>query len=307
VRCFRFALLFIFLLWSAIACLLDRPAHAESFQVTDALGRTLTFSKTPRRIVSLAPSITETLFALGVDQEIIGVTTSCDYPPQAKLKPKVGGLTTPNLETLVAMKPDLVISVKGLHKFELVSEMDRLKIPFYVSDPSTVKKILQEIRVIGRLTGRAKAGEQLSETMEKRIEAVEAKVRGHQRPAVLYVLWGDPLMTVGPGSYIEELIRISGGRGIVPEGRPAYTQLNMEEVLAEDPQVVIFASEMGDDTVAAERQRWLRWTTLSAVKEHRLYTVDSNLLHRPGPRLVDGLEALARLIHPELFPDQSAK
>jgi len=297
---FCFALLSIFLFWSTVVC-------AESFQVTDALGRTLTFSKAPTRIVSLAPSITETLFALGLDHEIVGVTTSCDYPPQAKLKPKVGGLTTPNLETLVAMKPDLVISVKGLHKLELVSEMDRLQIPFYVSDPSTVKKILQEIRVIGRLTGKAKAGEQLSDRMEKQIEAVEEKVRGHQRPRVLYVLWGDPLMTVGPGSYIEELIWISGGKGIVPEGRPAYSQLNMEEVLAKDPEVVIFASEMGDDTVAAERQRWLRWKTLSAVKERRLYTVDSNLLHRPGPRLVDGLAALAKLVHPELFTDQSAK
>ncbi len=294
MRCFRLALLFISLLWSSIVC-------AESFQVTDTFGRTLNLSKTPTRIVSLAPSITETLFALGLDQEIVGVTTFCNYPPQAKMKPKVGGLTTPSLETLVAMKPDLIIGVKGLHKIELAAELDRLGIPLYISDPSTVKQVLQEIRVIGRLVGKAKAGKQLSQTMKKQIETIEAKVQGQPRPTVLYVLWDDPLMTVGPGSFIEELIRISGGKGIVPQGRPAYSQLNMEKVLAEDPEVVIFASEMGDATVEAERQRWLRWTTLRAVKERRLYTVDSDLLHRPGPRLVEGLSALAKLIHPELF------
>jgi len=307
MRCFRLALLFISLLCSTIACLPAGQACAESLQVTDALGRTVNLSKTPTRIVSLAPSVTETLFALGLDQEIVGVTTSCNYPPQAKMKPKVGSLTTPNLETLVAMKPDLVIGIKGLHKIELVPELDRLGVPLYISDPSTVKQVLQEIRVIGRLVGKGKDSESLAEKMRKQIETIKGEVYGRLRPKVLYILWHDPLMTVGPGSYIEELIRISGGKGIVPQGRPAYSQLNMEEVLAEDPEVVIFASEIGGATVKAERQRWLRWTTLSAVKERRLYTIDSDLLHRPGPRLVDGLAALVKLIHPELFPDQAEK
>ena len=136
---------------------------------------------------------------------------------------------------------------------------------------------------------------------------MEAKVRGRPRPGVLYVLWGEPLMTVGPESYIEELIRISGGKGIVPQGRPPYTQLSMEEVLAKDPAVVIFASEMGDAAVSAERRRWQRWKSLKAVKEQRLYAIDSDLLHRPGPRLIEGITALAKLIHPELFSDQEEK
>jgi cobalamin transport system substrate-binding protein len=282
-------------------------AHAESLQATDALGRSVHLSKTPARIVSLAPSITETLFALGLDQEIVGVTTSCNYPPEAKLKPKVGGLTTPSLETLVAMKPDLVIGVKGLNKIELVTELDRLRIPLYLSDPTSVSKILKETRVIGRLVGKAKAGEDLAQKMWKQIETVKARVHGKPRPLVLYVLWNDPLMTVGPGSFVEELIRIAGGRGIVPEGRPAYSQLNMEEVLAENPEIVIFASEMGNAAVEAERRRWLRWTTLRAVKDRRLYTVDSDLLHRPGPRIVEGLNALTKLIRPELFTEPLAK
>src|SRR6185295_11826373 len=194
------------------------------------------------RIVSLAPSITETLFALGLDQEIVGVTMFCDYPPQAKTKPKVGSLLTPNMETLIAMKPDLVIAVKDVNKTELAGELDRLGIPLYISDPSTVSRILEEIRIIGRIVGKEKNGNMLAQTMKDRIDSMEGKVRGRPRPGVLYVLWGEPLMTVGPGSYIEELIRISGGKGIVPQGRPPYTQLSMEEVLAKDPEVVIFAS-----------------------------------------------------------------
>jgi iron complex transport system substrate-binding protein len=132
---------------------------------------------------------------------------------------------------------------------------------------------------------------------------MEEKVLGGPMPKVLYVLWGEPLMTVGPGSYIEELIRISGGQGIVPRGRPAYTQLSMEEVLAKNPDVVIFTSEMGDAAVEAERKRWLKWKSLNAVREHRLYSLDSDLVHRPGPRLVEGIDALTKLIHPELFPE----
>jgi iron complex transport system substrate-binding protein len=300
VRCFRLALFFIFLFFPHIV-------RANPFQITDAIGRTLTVSKTPVRIVSLAPSITETLFALGLDREIIGVTIFCNYPPQAKLKPKVGGMVNPNLETLLAMKPDLVIAVKDLNKAELAGELDRLGIPMYVSDPSTVSRILEEIRVIGRIVGKEKSAEQLFLTMKSRIEAVKTKVRERPPVTVLYVLWGEPLMTIGPGSYIDEMIRIAGGKGIVPQGRPDYTQLSMEEVLAKNPEVIIFASEMGDAAVEAERKRWLKWNSLKAVKERRLYRLDSDLIHRPGPRLVEGISALAGLIHPELFPEPSEK
>ncbi|MEK7825290.1 MAG: ABC transporter substrate-binding protein, partial [Nitrospirota bacterium] len=184
---------------------------------------------------------------------------------------------------------------------ELVDELDRLRLPAYFTDPSSVKQIIDEIRNIGKLTGRDTQALVLVNSMKKRIDKIRRKISGHHYPKVLYIFWNDPLMTIGRGSFIAEIIDLAGGTNIGPKDRKGYFLFNLEEVLVKNPDVLIFASEMGENGVAAEQKRWKQWTHLSAVKKSRLYSIDSNLLHRPGPRIVDALETLAPLLHPELF------
>ncbi|MEK7306085.1 MAG: cobalamin-binding protein [Nitrospirota bacterium] len=276
-------------------------AQSQTIRLTDAAGRTINLARPATRIVSLAPSITEILFALGLNEEIVGVTPFCDYPPEAREKPKVGGFVSPNFESLVALRPDLILGIKDLQGPELVDELDRLRLPAYFTDPSSVKQILDEIMNIGKLTGRDAQALALVNRMKERIDKIRRKINGHHYPKVLYIFWNDPLMTIGRGSFIAEIIDLAGGKNIGPKDRKGYFLFNLEEVLVKNPDVLIFASEMGENGVAAEQKRWKQWTHLSAVKNNRLYSIDSNLLHRPGPRIVDALETLASLLHPELF------
>ncbi len=284
---------------------LHQPAsfadQSQTIRLTDAAGRTINLARPATRIISLAPSITEILFSLGLDEEIVGVTPFCDYPPEAKEKPKVGGFVSPNYESLVALRPDMILGIKDLQGPQLVEDLDRLRLPAYFSDPSSVKQILDEIRNIGKLTGRDAQALALANRMRERIDRIRSKISGHHNPKVLYIFWNDPLMTIGKGSFIAEIIDLAGGINIGPKDRKGYFLFNLEEVLVKNPDVLIFASEMGENGVAAEQKRWKQWTHLSAVKNNRLYSIDSNLLHRPGPRIVDALETLAHLLHPELF------
>jgi cobalamin transport system substrate-binding protein len=290
-----FFLLFLFPLTTHSSPL---TASAEPITLTDALSRTVTLPEPPIRIVSLAPSITEILFALGLDNEIAGVTNACDFPPAAKKKTVIGGAVDPDLETLIKVKPDLILGIKGLHRVGLSEDLDRLNLPVFFTDPVSLERILEDIDTIGRLTGRVGEADRLTGEMRGRIDRVRRRVQGQPRPRVLYVLWNDPLMSVTASSYIGEMIDLAGGENIAQSDTKGYVRIGMEEVLARNPEVVIFASEMGEGPAAAERDRWRRWQTLSAVKNNRLVVMNSDLLHRPGPRIVDALESLAAVLHP---------
>jgi iron complex transport system substrate-binding protein len=274
-------------------------ASAAPITLTDALGRSVTVTSQPKHIVSLAPSITEILFALGLDDEIAGVTNACDYPARAKAKTVIGGAVDPDLERLLKIQPDLILGIKGLHRAGLEGEMDRLHLPLFLTDPVSMKRILADIETIGRLTGRFQEAKRLTAGMRGRIDRIQRRIEGRKRPRVLYVLWNEPLMSVTDSSYIGEMIELAGGDNIARTEAGGYVRIGMEEVLARDPEVVIFASEMGEGPAAAERDRWRRWKTLSAVKNNRMVVMNSDLLHRPGPRVVEALEALAEVLHPE--------
>jgi iron complex transport system substrate-binding protein len=274
------------------------PAFSEPITIKDALGRSVTLQTPPKRIVSLAPSLTEILFALGLDEEIAGVTNACDYPPRAREKAVIGGAVDPDLERLLKIRPDLILGIKGLHRAGLEGEMDRLHLPLFLTNPASMERILEDIETIGRLTGRLPEADRLTAGMRERIDRIHQRIEGRRRPRVLYVLWNDPLMSVTDSSYIGEMIDLAGGDNIARTEAGGYVRIGMEEVLARDPEVVIFASEMGEGPAAAERDRWRRWDTLSAVKNNRMVVMNSDLLHRPGPRVVDALEALAEVLHP---------
>ena len=266
----------------------------------DDLGRKIFLAKAPTRVISLAPSITEMLYAIGLHDEIVGVSEFCDYPPAAKQKPKVG-YTNPNIEVIVSLQPDLVLAPRAFLRADLLAKLEQLKVPTFVVDPESFEEIPSRIQTVGRIVNRSASADGVAMAMRQRIAVIRSKMEAVAQVRVLYVLNSQPLITVGPGSYIHQVINMAGGFNIASQTTVPYPHLNMEAVLKEDPEIIIFPIGNAEGISPAEQQEWLRWTSLSAVKQGRLHQISADVLNRPGPRIVEGLEALARIIHPEVF------
>lgn len=271
----------------------------------DVLGRKLYLAKPPVRIISLAPSITETLFALGLDEEIVGVTEFCDFPTAATRKPKVG-YSNPNLETLVALQPDLILAPKEFLKADMLARLEQLKIATFIFQASSIEDIFSHMQTLGRMVGRSGEAETLTMELRHRLNTVKQLVSQAEHPRILYVLNSNPLMSVGPGSFIHHVIELAGGNNIASNAGAAYPRLSMESVIQSNPEWILFPSGSSEGIPVHEQQSWLRWTTLSAVQQGQLATIPTDLLNRPGPRIIDALEMVAQTIHPTLFsPDPS--
>jgi iron complex transport system substrate-binding protein len=265
----------------------------------DDLDRKLYLAKPPKRIVSLAPSITEILFAIGAEDEIVGVTDFCNYPPAALEKPKVG-YSQPNLEALVALEPQLVLAPPSFLRADLLAKLEQLKIPTFVLESKTVEGIFGHIQLIGRMVGRAPEANAFTAAMRKQVVNLTKKVEGRPRPTLLYVLSSEPLITVGPGSFIHHLIELAGGRNAAERANAPYPRLTMEEVLTQNADILLFPVGEFEGVPQAEQDRWIRWDTLRAVQNGKLFQVQSDLLNRPGPRVIEGLRHLVKLLHPDV-------
>jgi iron complex transport system substrate-binding protein len=266
----------------------------------DDAGRKLYVAKAPTRIVSLAPSITEMLFALGLDEQIVGVTEFCDFPPAARSKPKVG-YSHPNVEALAALQPDLVLAPKEFLRADLLAKLEQLKIPTFILEAKRIEDIPLHIQTLGRIVERAPEAGVVVQAMRERLAQLRRKVESLAPRRVLYVLNSQPLITVGPGSFIHQMIGLAGGTNIAAQAGTPYPRLNMEMVLQENPEVLLFPAGSVESIPSSEQQQWQRWTSLSAIQHQRIHEVSANLLNRPGPRIVEGLEHLARAIHPQAF------
>ncbi|HEV8439851.1 MAG TPA: cobalamin-binding protein [Methylomirabilota bacterium] len=277
---------------------------AEALTVTDQTGRRLNLPAAPRRIISLVPSVTESLFALGAQDLLVGVTDFCDYPAAARAKPSVGGMVAPNLEAIVSLKPDLVVATTAGNREETFVQLERLRIPVYAVNPSSVADVLDLVSRLGALTGHEAAAARLVSSLDGRIRAVADRLAHRARPRVLYVLWPEPLIVPGRGALVTELLALAGGDSVTADGGEAYPRYSLEAAIARAPEVIILASH-GSSQGKMAREKWERFTSLPAVRAGRLYTADGNLLHRYGPRMVDGLEFLARLLHPDAFRAQA--
>jgi iron complex transport system substrate-binding protein len=275
-------------------------ANIASRTFVDDSGRKLYFAKPPRRVLSLAPSLTEMLFAIGLDEEIVGVTNFCNYPPAAAGKPKVG-YTQPNLESLLALSPDMVAAPGELLRADVLAKLEALKVPTYIFEAKSLEHVLAHIHTLGRIFERSSAADALTRHMRERIAEVSRRVQTTERRRVLYVLSSHPLITVGRDSYIHQMIELAGGINIGAGMSGAYPRLSMETVLEKDPEVLVFPVGSTESVPEHEQDTWKRWTGLSAVQRERLHVVSSDALNRPGPRVVDGLEQLAQVIHPEAF------
>jgi len=275
-------------------------AHVSSRAFVDDAGHRIYLAKPPARVVSLAPSITEMLFALGLEEQIVGVTEFCDYPSAAKSKPKVG-YANPSVETIIALRPELVVAPRDFLRPDLQLKLEQLKIPMFVLDAHTLEDIPLQIHTLGQMFEKVSAANAVTQLMRQRISEIRRKVETLPARRVLYVLNSQPLITVGPGSFIHQMIGVAGGMNVATRASEAYPRLSMETVLKEDPEVLIFPSGEVETVPRSEQQQWRRWNSLSAVKQERFHEVSSSLLNRPGPRVVEGLEQLARAIHPEVF------
>ncbi len=276
------------------------PATSESpdpRNFTDGLGRSVKIRANPKRIISLAPNITEILFALGLGDRIAAVTSYCDFPAEAKTKEKIGDTLHPNLERIIGLKPDLVLTTTASQLEDMTNKLDQLAIPVYVTNPRTVRETVATIRKLGEATGAGARAAEIADEMERRISAVESRVKGLPEPRVLYVLQTSPLITAGRNTFINDLIMIAGGRSISGDEAADYPQFSREAVIARAPEVIIAPSSHGKEFVREEDLR-RDFPTTPAVRSNRIITVNPDWFDRPGPRIVDGLEQLARGLHP---------
>ena len=288
---------------SVLACalvaiiLILLPAAASARRVKDETGRIVDVPDKPQRLVSLAPNITEIVYALGLGDELVGDTDNCDFPPQAKKKPHVGTMVNPSLERIVALKPDLALGTPEANRRETADQLERLGIPLYGVTASTLAGTLASIEDLGQILGRAPEARSLVAEMQGRIDAVEKRIAGQPKPKVLFVVWYRPLITAGPGTFIADVIRAAGGVPIGENLKGEWPRLTLEELLPQDPRVILLPKTESFSPSPEDFQSLPGWKDLRAVKEHRMFFV-SDAIERPGPRLVDALEEVASILHP---------
>ncbi|MGA7143187.1 MAG: cobalamin-binding protein [Desulfobacterales bacterium] len=275
--------------------------RSDAKTVTDQMGRHVTVPKKPERIVSLAPSITEIIFALDQGHRLKGVTTYSDFPLEAQKLPKVGSYVQLDLEKIVALKPDLCIAIKDGNPIAVARRLESLKIPVYAVNPRNLETVIQTVQEIGGLLNVQKKADQLVQSMNRRIQQVKSLVaQTVYRPRVFFQIGVSPIVSVGTHTFSNELIVLAGGKNVA-QGPIAYPRYSIEQVLALSPEVIIITSMARAAIFKQVKAQWNRWPSLPAVRNHRIYVEDSNLFDRPTPRLVEGLELMVRLIHPELF------
>ena len=278
-------------------------SSAYALVLRDMLGREVSMPGLPSRIVSLVPSVTETTFALGGQDRLVGVSDFCDWPPAARAKPRVGGMINPSLEAIVALKPDLVVGTDEGNREETFLQLQRIGVPVYVVHARKVSEMYELIARVGELTARGDAVAPLVADIRRRIDSVRAKVSGRPRPRVLYVVWPDPLLVPGRDSHLTEMIELAGGQSITAQEPVSYVRFSVEAAVARAPEVIVLADHSSGASTAgrAAPEKWQALASVPAIRAGRLYSVDLSILHRYGPRVPDGLEILARLIHPEAF------
>jgi len=273
-------------------------------EVTDQLGRVVRLEEIPERIVSLAPSNTEILFALGLGEKVIGVTEFCDYPAAAKEIDIIGGFNIIDIEKIVAIEPDLILATE-IHQAEVLPALERLGLTVVTLDPRSLDEVLESITLVGEITGKQEEASRLVTEMSNRIRAITDKtvsLLDEQRPRVFYVMWHDPLMTVGTDTRIHELIEKAGGVNIIQDTE-GYPMISLEVLIEANPQVIITGSGMGEgaDLPFQFASTESRLKDVDARVNNRVYEINTDLVGRPTPRMIDGLEQLAEFIHPEIF------
>ena len=274
------------------------PVQTPTQYVVDDLGRLVAINGTPQRIISLAPSNTEILFALGLGDEVVGVTMYCDYPPEAQDKEKVGDYYGPDIEQIIALQPDLILAT-DFHRFDLIPALEQQGVAVFAVAPQTLDDVLESIREIGQIADQEAEALELVNGMTSKIEEIEEQTKDlEEKPRVFYMTWHDPMWTVGRTTWIDDLINISGGVNIFSQYFESGAMVEIEWVILLNPEIIITSEWSYEWALNATEL-----ASTNASQTGRIYTFDDDLAQRPGPRLVEGLEWFAHLIHPEIFEE----
>lgn len=270
------------------------------YTFTDDAGRTVTIARRPERIITLAPSHSEVLFAIGAGDRVVGVDSFTDYPEEAARLPKLGGLTDTNYEQIVALAPDLALTVGGTD--QQVARLEELGITVVVSQPQTLEDVLASIEHLGRVVDARDGAARVVADMRGRMEAVSratASIPESRRLRVFLEIWHDPLMSVGPGAFMHDLIVAAGGVNVFADSDSPWPVVSLEALVDRDPEAIItMFDESYQQLLAGERPGW---EGVAAVRDGRILLMDENLISRPGPRLVEALEQVARFLYPDAF------
>lgn len=280
------------------------PASPPLREVTDETGRTIRIPQTIHRIVSLAPSLTETVYALGLQDRLVGDTDYCNFPPDAQHKPKVGNLTNPSIETIASLHPDVVLVTK-INRLETVHALETLGIPSYAMDPHTVDAILTSTQRLSEILGVPDSGLALTENLEHRLADLHERLASLPPRRVLFVVWPEPLMSIGKDTFIADAIEHAGGVSVVDSSQ-SWPQVNLEEVVKLQPEFLIFTPSHSQSSVTQDALSQLPgWRLLDAVRGRRFITI-SDAVNRPAPGVVSAIEELARQLHPEAFTEKTS-
>jgi len=279
----------------------DPPVAASATRAfTDGIGRQIKIPSKVDRVVSLAPNLTEIVFALKQENQLAGDTDFCDYPPEAAQKPHVGGPVNPNMEEIVKLRPDVILAT-SINRRETVAALDRLGIPVYVTDPHSVNEMIASVERIGGVLGAEKSAAVLVENLRARLGELDRRLARATPTRVLFIVWTDPLISVGRGTFVADALRRAGALSVV-ETDSEWPRINLEEIVRLQPNYLVFASGHAGDThqeIEALRAR-PGWRDLQAMRQGNIAVI-SDAIIRPVPRIVDAVEQLARVLHPEMF------
>ena len=280
------------------------PAGRE---VVDEAGRTVRIPQPVQRIVSLAPSLTETIYALGLQERLVGDTDYCDYPEDAQKKTKVGGAINPNLEEIAALRPDLVLMIKSLNRPDTVQALESLRIPAYATDPHTVEDIVSSTKRLAEVLGAPEAGAALGLSLERQLNGLKQRLAPFAPRRVFFVVWPEPLMSVGKDTFIADALRWAGAVSIVDSAQ-GWPEVNLEEVVKLQPDYLVVATGHGEN-LAHDMEAYSTlpgWRLLEAMRNGRVAVI-SDAVNRPAPRIISAIEELARQLHPEAFAEPKEK
>ena len=265
----------------------------------DSLGRKITLNEKPQRIVSLAQNLTEILYFLGLGDRVAGVTRFSYYPPEAVLKPKVGSYINLNVEKIISLSPDLVIGTADGNQPGVVDMLEQAGIEVFIVNPRNIREVIETIDTLGRVCGLPEKASALSRQLRNRVDRVLEMTGSRRMPLVFLQINLKPIMTVNKHTFHHDLIRLAGGINMAQDEPITYPRISLEEVICRKPEVIIISSMERGGRFEKARLEWLKWTLIPAAKNKRVHLIVSDLIDRPSPRIVQGLEAMARLIHPE--------
>jgi cobalamin transport system substrate-binding protein len=280
---------------------------ATGREVVDEAGRTVRIPQPVQRIVSLAPSLTETVYALGLQDRLVGDTDYCDYPEDAQRKTKVGGAINPNLEEIAALRPDLVLMTKSLNRLDTVHALDTLGIPTYATDPHTVEDIVASTKRLADVLGAREAGTALGLDLEHQLNKLKQRLAPLAPRRVFFIVWPEPLMSIGKDTFIADALRWAGAVSIVDSAQ-GWPEVNLEEVVKLQPDYLVVATGHGEN-LAHDLEAYSTlpgWRLLEALRNGRVAVI-SDAVNRPAPRIIFAIEELARQLHPEAFAEPKEK